>query len=96
MEKQIKKGLNNSEVLISRQRYGSNKMTKKKGKGFFRLFVENMGDPVIRVLIITLAVNVILTIRNIDWFETGGIITAILLATTISTFSVTFTDQVRV
>lgn len=87
MEKQIKKGLNSSEVLISRQRYGSNKMTKKKGKGFFRLFVENMGDPVIQVLIITLAVNVIFTIRNIDWFETGGIITAILMATTISTFS---------
>ena len=87
MDNQIKKGLINSEVLISRQRYGSNKMTKKKGKGFFRLFVENMGDPVIRVLIITLAVNVIFTIRNIDWFETGGIITAILLATTISTFS---------
>ena len=52
-----------------------------------RLFIENMGDPVIRVLLITLAVNVIFTFRNIDWFETGGIIIAILLATTISTFS---------
>ena len=87
MDNQTKKGLNDSEVLISRQRYGSNRMTKKKGKGFFRLFLENMGDPVIRVLIITLAVNIIFTIQNIDWFETGGIIIAILLATTISTFS---------
>ena len=87
MDNQAKKGLNSSQVLISRQRYGTNKMTKRKGKSFFRLFLENMGDPVIRVLIITLTINIIFTFQNIDWFETGGIIIAILLATTISTFS---------
>ncbi len=87
MDNQIKKGLNNDEVIASRKEHGSNKMTKKKGKSFFRLFFENMGDPVIRVLLISLAVNIAFTFQNIDWFETGGIAIAVLLATTISTFS---------
>lgn len=87
MDNQIKKGLNNDEVIASRKEHGSNKMTKKKGKSFFRLFFENMGDPVIRVLLISLAVNIVFTFQNIDWFETGGIAIAVLLATTISTFS---------
>ena len=87
MDNQIKKGLNSDEVIASRKEHGSNKMTKKKGKSFFRLFFENMGDPVIRVLLISLAVNIAFTFQNIDWFETGGIAIAVLLATTISTFS---------
>lgn len=87
MDNQIKKGLNNDEVIASRKEHGSNKMTKKKGKSFFRLFFENMGDPIIRVLLISLAVNIAFTFQNIDWFETGGIAIAVLLATTISTFS---------
>lgn len=87
MDNQIKKGLNNDEVIASRKEHGSNKMTKKKGKSFFSLFFENMGDPVIRVLLISLAVNIAFTFQNIDWFETGGIAIAVLLATTISTFS---------
>ena len=87
MDNPITKGLNSNDVKLSRQKHGSNKMTKKKGKSFACLFFENMGDPVIRVLLISLAVNVIFTFRNIDWFETGGILIAILLATTISTLS---------
>ncbi|MBO5715800.1 MAG: cation-translocating P-type ATPase [Clostridia bacterium] len=87
MDNKIKKGLNNDEVIASRKAHGSNKMTKRKGKSFFRLFFENLGDPVIRVLLISLAVNIVFTLHDIDWFETGGIIIAILLASTISTFS---------
>lgn len=80
-------GLSEIEVAISREKYGTNKMTKKKKKALAISFLENLGDPVIRVLIISLIVNIIFTIRNIDWFETGGIAIAILLATTISTIS---------
>ena len=87
MDNKTKKGLNAREVLASRQAHGSNKMTKRKGKSFARLFFENLGDPVIRVLLISLVVNIVFTLHDIDWFETGGIIIAILLATTISTFS---------
>ena len=81
------KGLTNEQAARSRIDYGSNQMTKKKSKSFARSFLENLGDPVIKVLIISLLVNILFTLRNIDWFETGGIIIAILLATTISTIS---------
>lgn len=81
------RGLTNEQAEHSRNEHGSNKMTRKKGKSLPRSFLENLGDPVIKVLLISLATNIIFTIHNIDWFETGGIIVAILLATTISTLS---------
>ena len=80
-------GLNDSEVALSRKKHGSNKMTKKERKSFARSFFENLNDPVIRVLVIALSVNILFTFKNIDWFETGGIAIAILLATAISTMS---------
>ena len=87
MKDQKRLGLSETEVALSRKKHGSNKMTMKKSKSFARSFLENLGDPVIGVLIISLAVNIIFTIKSIDWFETGGIAIAILLATTISTLS---------
>lgn len=87
MKDQKRLGLSDAEVALSRKKYGSNKMTMKKSKSFAKSFLENLGDPVIKVLIISLVVNIIFTIKSIDWFETGGILIAILLATTISTLS---------
>ncbi len=81
------KGLTTEQAERSRKEHGTNVMTKKKGKSFARSFIENLCDPIIKVLIITLIVNILFTVRNVDWFETGGIIVAILLATTISTVS---------
>ena len=80
-------GLNEEEVAASRKRYGSNKLTERKRKSFFKQFAENLGDPVTKVLLAVLIINVIFTFRNIDWLETGGIAVAVILATTISTFS---------
>lgn len=85
--KKLQFGLSNNEAEASRIKYGSNVMTKKKSKSPARSFLENLCDPVIRVLLISLAVNIVFTMHDIDWFETGGIVIAILLATTISTIS---------
>ena len=87
MDTKARLGLTEDEVLSSRERFGTNKITKSGGKSFLSSFFENLGDPVIRVLIISLIVNIIFTFKNIDWLETGGIAVAILLATTISTYS---------
>lgn len=87
MDKQKYSGLNSDQVSISRTQYGSNKMTKKRGKSIFQTFLENLGDPVIKVLLFSLVVNIIFTFNNIDWLETGGIAVAVLLATSISTIS---------
>ena len=80
-------GLTTEQVQSSRAEHGSNKMTKRKGRSFARSFIENLCDPIIRVLIISLIINLLFTLHDIDWIETGGIIVAILLASTISTVS---------
>ena len=87
MNNQSHRGLSSAEVEIAREKHGSNAMTKRRGKSIVRLFWENLGDPVIRVLLITLAANILFTFHDIDWFETAGIIIAILVATTVSTLS---------
>lgn len=80
-------GLTAEEVKASRARYGSNTISKKKRTGFWRHFLTNLGDPVIKVLLLALGVNVIFLFRSHDWFETAGIAISVLLATMISTVS---------
>jgi calcium-translocating P-type ATPase len=55
--------------------------------GFFRRFLSNLNDPVIRVLLIALGLNLLLMFRRADWLESVGIALSVLLATTISTLS---------
>ena len=82
-------GLNDREVEASRRQYGANLLTEQKGKSFLRRFFSNLNDPIIRILIAALAVNLLLMIRNgsENWLESTGIAVAILLATLISTLS---------
>ncbi len=78
-----------SEAEISRREHGSNQLSVKRRKSFFRQFLGNLGDPVIRILLGALVLNILfsLTGEGADWFETGGIALAVLLATLISTLS---------
>lgn len=80
-------GLDAAEVAESRRKYGENRLTKAKRKSFFRQFLGNLGDPIIKILIAALLINLIFTFRNADWVETVGIGLSILLATFISTIS---------
>lgn len=81
------KGLTEKEVEISRKKYGDNELTKKKKNSFIRLLLESLGDPIIKILLIALAVKVIILFRSFDWFETIGILIAIFLASFISSIS---------
>lgn len=81
------RGLTASEVEASRKKYGENRLTKKKRRSIFRQFIENLGDPVIRILLCALGVNLLFIFKRADWFETGGIAAAVFLATFISTLS---------
>ena len=87
------RGLNADQAAQSRARYGSNAMSRKKKRSFISSYISNLGDPVVRVLIISLAVNIIFTFRSVDWIETGGIAVAILLSTVISTLSERSSDR---
>ena len=81
------KGLTAAEVQRSREQHGSNQLTQKKRNGFFRQFLASFGDPIIKILLAALAINVIFLFRHFDWFESAGIAIAIFLATFVSTLS---------
>ncbi len=81
------KGLSSREVERSRDLHGDNSLTEGKRKTFFREFLENLRDPIIKILLIALAAEVVLTLGKVNWWETGGILLAVLIATTVSTAS---------
>ncbi len=81
------KGLTAEEAKKSREMHGDNALVKEKNKGFFKRFFENLNDPIIKILIIALVIEVVFTFRSCNLFEVFGIVAAILLATTVSTVS---------
>ena len=81
------KGLNKKEVEVQRKLNGANVLTEKKQKSFMRLLLESLGDPIIKILLVALAIKVVFLFRDFDWFETLGILIAIFLASFISTIS---------
>ncbi len=76
-----------AEVDASRRAHGDNRLTEKKRKSFLRQFISNLGDPVIRILLAALALNLVFSFKGGDPFETAGIGLAVFLATLISTLS---------
>lgn len=80
-------GLNEKEVLQNREKYGTNKINVGKREGFIQLFIECLGDPIIRILLIALGIKTIFLFKDFDWYETIGIIIAIIVASLISTIS---------
>ncbi len=80
-------GLSDDEVLISRRNYGSNELTKVKKKTFFRILLESLGDPIIKILLIALGIKLLFIFSKYDWYETIGIAIAVMLASFISTIS---------
>ena len=83
----INTGLTNSQVNEAKEKYGSNKITSRKKEGFFKLFIESLGDPIIRILLIALGIKMVFLIKDFDWYETVGIVIAIFIASFISTIS---------
>ncbi len=80
-------GLNEQEVIESRKKYGTNEITKQKQNTFIQLLLESLADPIIKILLIALAIKVVVLFRDFDWYETIGILIAIFLASFISSIS---------
>ena len=83
----VNKGLNKEEVINNRKKYGTNEINIQKRKKFLGLLSESLGDPIIKILLIALAVKTVFLFKDFDFYETIGIFIAILLATFISTIS---------
>ena len=81
------RGLTNEEVKESRKKYGNNSITGKNKTTFISLFIETLGDPIIKILLIALAIKTIFLFKDFDYFETIGIVIAILVASLISAVS---------
>lgn len=81
------KGLSAEEVRLAREKHGDNSLVKEKSKSFLKKFLENLSDPIIKVLLIAVILEVIFTFGHCNYIETAGIILAVLIATTVSTVS---------
>lgn len=81
------KGLSTAEVKRSLELYGDNSLSREKKKSFLSRLFENLCDPIIKILMIALVLQVIFTFGNINYLEIGGIIVAILLSSLVSTIS---------
>lgn len=89
-------GLTDSQAEESRQKYGDNSMTEQASESFWDKLRGNLGDPMIKILLVALGVNVLLWILGLvgvirsgapEWYEPLGILVAIMLATLVSTIS---------
>ncbi|MDD4715518.1 MAG: calcium-translocating P-type ATPase, PMCA-type [Oscillospiraceae bacterium] len=81
------RGLSSREVSKSKELYGDNHLVAYKKHSFFREFLQNFGDPIIKILLVALVVNIVIRLRDFNWYESVGIALAILISTFVSTLS---------
>ena len=81
-------GLTSEEAAQSLKKYGNNALSQPPRQTFFEKLLDNFRDPIIRILIVALLINVVFVYMGYaDWLETAGIFVAIILATFVSTWS---------
>ncbi|MDR1442568.1 MAG: cation-translocating P-type ATPase [Bifidobacteriaceae bacterium] len=81
-------GLSSAQAEASAREHGANGLTERETEGFWSKFKDNLGDPMIKILCVALAINVVFTfLGKTEWYESAGIAVAVLLATFVSTFS---------
>ena len=75
-------GLTTEEASKALSEQGNNALTQPPRETFWDKLWENFKDPIIRILILALLVNVVFVyMGHGDWIETMGIFLAIILAT---------------
>jgi len=81
-------GLTSQQVQASLDKHGNNTLSQPPRDTFLDKLLDNFKDPIIRILLFALFVNVVFVFMGHgDWIETCGIFLAILLATLVSTYS---------
>ena len=82
-------GLTAEQVLVSREAHGSNVITPPAREPLWKQFLEKFNDPLIKILLVALALSVGLSIYEYFWLDMGpsiffepvGILIAVVLAT---------------
>lgn len=81
------RGLDEGEVRRSIARHGDNGLTRHSKSSFFGEFLSNFCDPIIKILLVALVANILIRLKDFNWYETLGIAAAILVSTFVSTLS---------
>lgn len=92
--KQHYTGLNDREVVQSREKSGTNVLTPPEKRSIWSLFLEKFKDPIIRILLIALLLSVAVSFYQFYvgtegasvFFEPLGIFIAVMLATVVGFF----------
>ena len=67
-------GLTEAQVRESREKYGSNQITEHNAESFWDKLKGNFDDPIIKILCVALALNVVFAfLGQAAWFEPVGI-----------------------
>ena len=81
-------GLNEEEVIKSRELNGSNEIIEQKSETFLQKFIGNFNDPMIKILSVCCILLLVLSFFGIiKWIEPVSIAMAILVATIVSTLN---------
>lgn len=80
----LSRGLTSHQAEESAKNYGTNSLGEGEKTSFFKRFLSNFSDPIIRILLLSCVINVALNFRDINWIEIGGILVAVFLATFVS------------
>ena len=81
-------GLTDAQVQEMKAKFGDNSITEQAREGFWDKLKGNFDDPIIKILIFALILNVIFAfLGKAEWYESVGIAMAVLLATFVSTYS---------
>ena len=80
-------GLTRKEAAAALAAGLGNALPPRRGRSFFSRLLENLSDPVIKVLLAALCVNLLFLLRGEGWFETAGIAAAAFAAALLSTLS---------
>ena len=86
-------GLTDSQAEESRKKYGDTSMTEQASESFWDKLKGNLGDPMIKILIVALGINVLLWILGVagvikegapEWYAPLGLLIAIRLASLVA------------
>ncbi len=81
-------GLTDAQVQEMKAKFGDNSITEQAREGFWDKLKGNFDDPIIKILIFALVLNVFFAFMGkAEWYESVGIAMAVLLATFVSTYS---------
>lgn len=79
------KGVSKAQVESLRQKYGANRMTPPQRESWWKQYLSNFDDPIIKILLVAVVVSAIIAVvKQTGLLDTVAIVAAVMLATGIA------------